>query len=104
LRPAECLVLLALVETEHDGHGLVKELRRVGVRLGPGALYGTICRLLAAGLIQEADSEPERTSEDRPRRRYRTTSLGRGIVRIHVQLSQALAGLAHAQRILSGAS
>ena len=41
------------------------------MRMGPGTLYGTIKRMLAAGLVEEADERPDPALDDERRRYYR---------------------------------
>jgi len=49
------------------------------VKLGPGAIYTTIKRLLADGLIEESDERPDPDLDDQRRRYYRLTALGRSV-------------------------
>jgi DNA-binding PadR family transcriptional regulator len=48
--------------------------------MGPGTLYGSIKRMLAAGLIQETEERPDPSLDDERRRYYRITALGRAVV------------------------
>jgi DNA-binding PadR family transcriptional regulator len=75
LTPAVFHVLLALAEGEKHGYGIMKEIaERTNreVTMGPGTLYGTLQRLLDAGLVEECGSR----GQDR-RRNYRLTRNGR---------------------------
>lgn len=45
--------------------------------MGPGTLYGTIKRLLEAGLIQESGERSDPNLDDQRRRYYRLTVRGR---------------------------
>jgi DNA-binding PadR family transcriptional regulator len=72
-------LLLALREGEQHGYGLmhrVEDLTDGDVRMGPGTLYGSIKRMLADGLIEEADERPDPTLDDQRRRYYRITAEG----------------------------
>jgi DNA-binding PadR family transcriptional regulator len=54
----------------------VEELSDGAVRMGPGTLYGTLNRLLDAGLIVETTDRPARRNKER-RRYYELTPDGR---------------------------
>jgi DNA-binding PadR family transcriptional regulator len=80
LTPAIAHILLALADADRHGYGIMQEVARLTddrVRMGPGTLYGTIKRLLAARLIEEADERPDPSLDDERRRYYRLTTLGR---------------------------
>jgi DNA-binding PadR family transcriptional regulator len=72
LPPSEFQILLALADGERHGYAIMQEIERrtAGeVRLGPGTLYGSIKRMLAAGLIEESARRPAAERDDE-RRRY----------------------------------
>jgi DNA-binding PadR family transcriptional regulator len=72
-------VLLALSDDDRHGYGIAKEVAEqtgARVRLGPGTLYGTLARLLDAGLVEDRPSRGKAPADDR-RRYYRLTALGR---------------------------
>ena len=80
LTPAAFQILLALAGGERHGYGIMQEVLALtggAVRLGPGTLYGTIGRLLAAGLIAEVTERPDPALDDERRRYYRLTPAGR---------------------------
>ena len=55
--------------------------RTIGkVRLWPATLYGSIKRLIEAGLIEESDERPAPELDDARRRYYRLTALGRNVL------------------------
>ena len=79
LTPAVFHILLALVDGDKHGYAIMKDVETQTdgrLKLGPGTLYGTIKRLLAAGLIVEVDERPDPELDDERRRYYRLTALG----------------------------
>lgn len=103
LRPVEYLVLLALVEQDQHGYGLVKEIaeRTEGVvQLAPGNLYRVIKRLAADGLVEPAERRAVPELEDERRLYYSLTRLGARVAalegqRLHALLASRPARLLH---------
>ena len=96
LTPAIHHILLALVDEERHGYGIMLEVGRLtggATKMGPGTLYGTLKRLLAAGLIEEADERPER------RRYYRITRLGARVLRAETARVSVLLDAARAKKV-----
>src|SRR5215813_4858883 len=72
-------IMLSLAGGEQHGYGIMQEVlnRTEGkVRLWPATLYGSIKRLIEAGLIEESDERPTPELDDARRRYYRLTVLG----------------------------
>lgn len=94
LTPAVFHILLALADGDKHGYGIMKdvETQTLGkIKLGPGTLYGTIKRLLAADLIVEVDERPDPELDDERRRYYRLTAQGRKLaVEENKRLAQAV--------------
>ena len=64
------LILVSLAEGPKHGHALAKDIEEfAGVKLGPGALYGAITRVVERGLIEPLGSDDRR-------RPYRITPPG----------------------------
>ena len=81
LQPAALHILLALGRGERHGYALIGDVDALSdgsIKLGPGTLYGTIKRLLAEGLIDEAEERPDPELDDQRRRYYRLTPAGAG--------------------------
>jgi DNA-binding PadR family transcriptional regulator len=79
MTPAVLHILLSLVAEDRHGLGIaadVKDFTQGRLALGPGTLYGTIKRLLDAGLIQDLGA-PQGQDDDPRRRYYRITPKGR---------------------------
>lgn len=80
LTPAVFNILLTLADGEKHGYAIMQEIadRTAGeMIMGPGTLYGTIKRLLDAGLLQEGAERPDPRMDDQRRRYYRLTIRGR---------------------------
>jgi DNA-binding PadR family transcriptional regulator len=86
-------ILLAIGPEERHGYAIMHEVRRItggAVKLGPGAIYTTIKRLLGDGLIEESDERPDPELDDQRRRYYRLTALGRSVAAAEVRRLDAL--------------
>ncbi len=80
LTPAVLHILLALSTEERHGYGIMKQVEREShgnVKMGPGTLYGSIGRMMAAGLIRESDKRVDPAMDDERRIYYELTGLGR---------------------------
>jgi len=76
-------IMLSLASGEQHGYGIMQEVlnRTTGkVRLWPATLYGSLKRLIEAGLIEESDERPAPELDDARRRYYRLTNLGRRVL------------------------
>jgi DNA-binding PadR family transcriptional regulator len=106
LTPAVFNILVALAEGEKHGYAIMREVDEATegrVRMGPGTLYGSINRMLKAGLIEESDNRPDTDRDDERRRYYRLSNLGRGVLQAEVIRLTKAVRLARAKRILSPA-
>jgi len=104
LTPAELHILLSLAEGEQHGYGIMQEVaeRTDGrMKLGPGTLYGTIKRLLAAGLIVESARRPDTTLDDQRRRYYRLTAAGKRSLAEEIRAMADIVALARQRRVLA---
>lgn len=80
LTPAVLHILLALSKQERHGYGIMKQVEADShgkVNMGPGTLYGSLGRMLEAGLIGESEKriDPEMDAERRVY--YKITGSGR---------------------------
>ena len=95
LKPVELELLLALVDEERHGYGLVQRIAEQTdglIRLEPGNLYRVIRRLLAAGLVQESARRETEPGAER-RRYYRLTAHGARVIEAElVRMRAVLAG------------
>lgn len=80
-------ILLALAYEERHGYSIMQHAAEISegqVKLGPGTLYGTVKRLLAAQVIEESDERPDPTLDDERRRYYRLTPFGHRVLAAEV--------------------
>ena len=102
LTPAIAHILLAVADQERHGYAIMQEVERItdgAVRMGPGTLYGTIKRMLAAGLIEEMEERPDPSDDDERRRYYRATPLGRSVLEEETARMASLVAAARAKRV-----
>jgi len=86
-------IMLSLAGGEQHGYGIMQEVlnRTTGkVRLWPATLYGSIKRLIEAGLIEESDERPAPELDDARRRYYRLTNLGKRVLDAECERLQEL--------------
>jgi DNA-binding PadR family transcriptional regulator len=101
LKPNSFHILLSLSEQEQHGYGIMQDVleRTHGkVRLWPTTLYGTIRKLIDAGLVEESDERPAPEVDDARRRYYRLTSLGSRVLAAESQRLEELVGLLRSKR------
>ena len=104
LTPAVFHILLALADGEKHGYAIMQEVETNtdgAVTMGPGTLYGSIKRMLAAGLIEETDERPDPDLDDQRRRYYKLTGLGGQVVEAEAQRLAALVSLAKAKQVMA---
>lgn len=73
-------ILLALSHGERHGCGIMKQVKADSlgeVTMGPGTLYGSIKRMLEAGLIRESAQRVDPELDDERRIYYEITRAGR---------------------------
>jgi DNA-binding PadR family transcriptional regulator len=105
LTPAVFNILLALADGEKHGYAIMLEIEtntEGQVVMGPGTLYGSIKRMLKAGLIQESDERPDPEMDDQRRRYYELTGLGQRTVKLEAERLAAQVKLAQAKNLLAG--
>src|SRR5579872_4796753 len=87
LTPAVFHILLALFGRERHGYDIMQQVRvdsGATVKMGPGTLYGSLDRMIDAGLVAKSDTQDPR------RVYYRLTALGQTTLRAETErLSRA---------------
>src|SRR5215217_2697289 len=89
-------ILLSLAAEDRHGLGIaadVKGFTAGRISLGPGTLYGTIKRLLDAGLVEDL-GQPAAGEDDPRRRYYRITPRGRRALELETQGLASVLGVA----------
>jgi DNA-binding PadR family transcriptional regulator len=105
LTPAVFHILLALADGPKHGYAIMQEVEAITegrVKMGPGTLYGSIKRMLASGLIAEAQERPDPALDDERRRYYRLSGSGSDALRAEVRRLSDLVHAARRKRILVG--
>ena len=78
LTPAVFHILLALTGGDMHGYGIMKRVEtdsQSKIKMGAGTLYGSIKRMLDAGLIAEGDQRADPEMDDARRIYYRITGV-----------------------------
>jgi DNA-binding PadR family transcriptional regulator len=104
LTPAVLHILLALSTEERHGYGIMKQVEREShgkVKMGPGTLYGSIGRMIGAGLIRESDKRPDPDLDDERRIYYAITGAGRKALDAEVNRYREVIAVATEKRLTS---
>ena len=106
LTPAVFNILLALADGEKHGYGIMLEVEANTsgqITMGPGTLYGSIKRMLKAGLIEECDERPDEKLDDQRRKYYKMTGVGQRTLRLEAERLASQVQVARAKNLLSHA-
>ncbi len=104
LTPAVFNILLALADGEKHGYAIMLEVEaNTGgeVKMGPGTLYGSIKRMLRAGLIEETDERPDPELDDERRRYYRLSGLGQRALHAEAERLSRQVSVARLKHVLN---
>ena len=106
LTPTVFHMLLALADGEKHGYGImqaVEEETQGQMQIRTGSLYGSIRRMIEAGLIEETNERPDPELDDERRRYYGLTDFGRRVLTAEAaRIAQAMAVI-RGKHILGGA-
>jgi DNA-binding PadR family transcriptional regulator len=103
LTPVVLHILLALAEGERHGYAIAQEVEEATggqLRMGPGTLYGSIQRMLAASLIEDAPHRRRESDDDERRRYYRIKPHGRRLMELELERLVDVVRLARRKRLL----
>jgi len=104
LTPAVFNILLALADGEKHGYAIMLEVEantNARVIMGPGTLYGSIKRMLKAGLVEEGGERPDPQLDDQRRKYYKLSGLGRRTLREEVRRLESQLKLAKTKHVLT---
>jgi DNA-binding PadR family transcriptional regulator len=104
LTPAVFNIMLALADGEKHGYGIMLEVEantHGQITMGPGTLYGSIKRMLKAGLIEECDERTDPKMDDQRRRYYRLTGMGQQVLRLEAERLASQVQVARAKNLLA---
>jgi DNA-binding PadR family transcriptional regulator len=102
LTPAVSHIMLSLADGEKHGYAIMREVEEMTdghITMGPGTLYGSIKRMLGAGLIEETDQRPD-TEDDERRRYYRLTGLGERVLSAEMARLETMMRAAAAKKVV----
>lgn len=102
LTPAVLHILLALAARERHGYGIMKQVEADSqgkVNMGPGTLYGSLSRMLDAGLIRESDKKVDPELDDERRVYYRITAPGRSALEAELERYREVVAVAEAKTL-----
>jgi len=102
LTPAVSHIMLALAEGEKHGYAIMREVEEMTdghLTMGPGTLYGSIKRMLGAGLVEETDPPPADEDDSERRRYYRLTGLGEKVLGAELARLDAMMRAAAARKV-----
>jgi len=103
LTPAVFHILLVLAGKPQHGYAVMKaveQLTQGQIKMGPGTFYGSIKRMLKAGLIEESGERPDPVLDDERRRYYRLTPFGQQVLRAETERLARLVRLAEKKHLL----
>jgi DNA-binding PadR family transcriptional regulator len=102
LTPAVLHILLALSTEERHGYGIMKQVEsdsRGKVKMGPGTLYGSLGRMIDAGLIRESDKRVDPKMDDERRVYYKITGLGKKALAAELERYREVVAVAREKRL-----
>ena len=102
LTPAVLHILLALSTKERHGYGIMKQVESDSqgkVTMGPGTLYGSIGRMIKAGLIRESNKQIDPEMDDERRIYYKIIGLGQKALAAELQRYREIVAVAKQKRL-----
>jgi DNA-binding PadR family transcriptional regulator len=102
LTPAVFHILLALSNGERHGYGIMKQVEADSqgkVSMGPGTLYGSLKRMLDAGLVKESDKRVDPEMDDERRIYYQITGAGAEALAAELERYQRIVTIAQQRKL-----
>ena len=106
LTPAVLHILLALSTEERHGYGIMKQVEAESqgkVKMGPGTLYGSIGRMMEAGLLRECDKKADPKLDEERRIYYSITGLGQAALEAELERYREVVAVAKKKQLARGA-
>ncbi len=103
LTPAVFHILLALSSGERHGYGIMKQVEldsQEKVNMGAGTLYGSLKRMLDAGLVKESDKRIDPQMDDERRIYYQITGVGKKALAAELERYKHLVAVAQQRKLL----
>ena len=107
LTPAVFHILLALADGERHGYGIMKQVEvdsQGKVTMGPGTLYGSLKRMLDAGLVCESAKRVDPTMDDQRRIYYQITAIGAQALAAELERYQRIVQIARQRQLFPKSS
>lgn len=104
LTPAVLYILFALAKEACHGYGIMKQVEtdsKGKVSMGPGTLYGSLNRMMKAGLIKESQKKIDPDLDDERRIYYEITGLGQESLSAELERYHEVVVLAGQKRLLT---
>jgi len=102
LTPAVFHILLALSSGERHGYGIMKQVEadtQGKVTMGNGTLYGSLKRMLDAGLVEEIDKRVDPEMDDERRIYYQITGVGAQALAAELERYKRIVTLAQERKL-----
>jgi DNA-binding PadR family transcriptional regulator len=102
LTPAVLHILLALSTEERHGYGIMKQVQsesQAKVKMGPGTLYGSLGRMMEAGLIRASDKKIDPELDDERRVYYKITALGQAALAAELERYREILAVAKKKQL-----
>src|SRR5688500_16732582 len=103
LTPAVFHILLALSTGERHGYGIMKQVEEDSngnVAMGAGTLYGSLKRMLDAGLVKESDKRVDPQMDDERRIYYQISGVGRKALEAELERYRNIVTVAQKLRLV----
>lgn len=102
LTPAVFHILLVLSSGERHGYGIMKQVEADSqgkVNMGTGTLYGSLKRMLDAGLVAESDKRVDPEMDDERRIYYQITGAGQKALAAELERYERIVMIAQERKL-----
>ena len=93
---------MALSGADRHGYGIMKQVEQDSqdkVKMGPGTLYGSLGRMMKAGLIRESDKRVDPQMDDERRVYYTITAEGQSALAAELERYREVVAVAEQNRL-----